>query len=264
MYRKLKFNRRHDRIVRELINSGGFVIGSTGRLIGRSIQGALDIPWIFFHNDGRKKFCAWWNGVFCGKFSIIPTNCRFNCWKTVFKPPTIKSVFECYDIMSATRLPGKIGVDRRDYTFGPYAGFVYADTLEEGREYYKITRNLLPDNVSVILKRGCTEMERLIPSDKWDVVSTAELEYERQLHDLFEFTEYDFPQSDWHKAKIKEAWIRHAIAIGDPTAQETAEKYSGDPNIWKKLVVTAVTYHDMPQETEKPKVVKLPKKRKKP
>jgi len=218
----------------------------------------LDLPWIFFHDDGRKKFCAYWNGVFCGQFGIIPTNCRFNCWKTVFKPPNVKSVFECYEIMKTAGLPGKIGIDRRDYSYGAWAGFVYADSLKEGREYYKITRGLLPENISVILKRGCTEMERLLQSDKWDAISEAELNYERRLHDLFEFEEYDFPQSDWHRNQIKESWIKHAIAIGDPTARETAEKFSGDPDIWKRLVVSAVTYHEEkePENAEKRKARK--------
>ena len=38
--------------------------------------------------------------------------------------------------------------------------------------------------------------------------------------------------------------LKRAIEIGDPTAREAAEKYSEDPDIWKKLVVTSVTYHD--------------------
>ena len=37
---------------------------------------------------------------------------------------------------------------------------------------------------------------------------------------------------------------QRAIEIGDPTAKVTAEKYSSDPEIWSKLVVHSVTYHE--------------------
>jgi len=121
---------------------------------------------------------------------------------------------------------------------------VYADTLDQGREYYKIVKDLIPEYWPIILKRGCTEMERIQPSNTWDTISPESLELEQRLNDIFDFSEIYFDQGEWLKLEIKERWIKHAIKIGDPTAKEVAEKYSKDPEIWKKLVVHSVTYHE--------------------
>ncbi len=153
--------------------------------------------------------------------------------------------------MVKLNLPSKIGMDVRDYTHGAWAGFVYTDSLDEGRAHYKIVRKEIPNKIPVILKRGCTEMERLEDSDKWDEVPEAHIEMERRLLDLFDFDERFYNQAAWHKHEIKENWIKHAIKIGDPTAKEVAEKYSNDPNIWKRLVVESVTYHEEEKEEEK-------------
>ena len=245
MYRKLDFNTKIRNATSKLVDGNGpFKINYGGKLKAKAVEGARPIPWIFLNHDARKKFCWFWNNVCTGHFKIIPTHCRFNCWKTVIKPNNVKELFECYDILKRLDLPSKIGMDLREYTYGAWAGFVYADSLNEGREYYKLVRGVIPKNVSVILKRGCTEMEQLQSSDKWDSVGQDDIDIENKLHDRFSFDERHYQQAAWHKQEIKENWIKHAIRIGDPTAQETAEKMSDNLDIWKKLVVISKTYHD--------------------
>jgi hypothetical protein len=141
-------------------------------------------------------------------------------------------------------LPSKIGMDVRPYTFGAWAGFIYGDTLEEGRKYYKMAKKEIPKDIPIILKRGCTEMERMKPSDTWDILDKRELELEEKLNNIFSFSEEHFFQAEWLKSEVKERWIRRAIEIGDSTAKVTAKKESGDPEIWDKLVVNSITYHD--------------------
>ena len=222
-----------------------YKIGTAGRLVPRSPQGSRAIPWIFINQDARKKFCTFWNHVCTIYFRLIPTNCRMNCWKTVVKPRNVLELFEVYETLVELDLPSKIGMDLRNYTYGAWAGFIYGDTLEEGKEYYKrVKKAMQPKKVPIILKRGCTEMERLRPSDQWNEITEKELNLERRLCDLFEFSELYFAQASWLKTEIQERWIKRAIEIGDPTAREAAEKYSKDPDIWDKLVVSAVTYHD--------------------
>ena len=160
------------------------------------------------------------------------------------KPFNLKSLFECYDIFTALNLPSKIGADLRSYTYGAWAGFVYGDTLDQGQENYRIVREAIPKKVPVILKRGCTEMEKLLDSDKWDEVSDRDMYFERKLNKLFAFSEEMYYQAKWLKQEIKENWILRAIEIGDPTAREMAEAHSDNPDIWKKLVVHSVTYHE--------------------
>jgi hypothetical protein len=243
MYEKLSFDSKlRERI--DLLCHGEFELGRSGRLQPRKVSGARNLPWIFINHDARKKFCWFWNGVCCKLFKIIPTHCRFGCWKIVIKPRNVAETFDCYNRMVAVNLPSKIGMDLRHYTHAAWGGYVYTDTIEEGREHYKIIRKAIPKAIPVTLKRGCTEMEKLQSSDLWDDVPESHLATERRLHDLFHFQERSFKQSAWHKQEIKERWVKHAIMIADPTAKETAEKYSGDPDIWKKLVVESVTYHE--------------------
>jgi hypothetical protein len=251
MYTKLPFdslNTKSQRTFSDTVTnllSTEYKIGPSGKLIGKDPQGGRNIPWVFIHHEMRKKFCSFWNNVCTMRFNLIPTPCRMSCWKTVIKPRNVLELFSVYETMIALNLPSKIGMDLRKYTYGPWAGFIYADTLQEGQKYTKmIVDAVKPKRVPIILKRGCTEMERLIPSDQWNKISEKDIELERRLCDLFDFSEPYFAQAAWLKTEIKEQWIKRAIEIGDPTAQEAAEKYSDDPDIWNKLVVHSVTYHD--------------------
>lgn len=243
MYRKLLFDDKLNEGLTKCL-AHNFIIGPGGKLIGRKPQGSRQSPWIFINYDVRKKFCSIWNGVYCQHFNLIPTNCRVNCWKTVVKPRTVKELFECYKLFKQMDLPSKIGMDIRTYTHGAWAGFVYGDTLAQGREYYAIVRSIIPEEIPIILKRGCTEMERLLPSNTWDSLGAKDLALEERLNDAFSFDEQYFYQAGWLKNEIKERWIKRAIEIGDPTAREVAEANSSDPNIWQRLTVSSVTYHD--------------------
>ena len=91
-------------------------------------------------------------------------------------------------------------------------------------------------------------MEKLVPSNLWDALSAPEIEFEERLNDIFSFDEVHFFQADWLISEIRERWIERAIQIGDPTARETAEKYSDDPDIWQKLVVNSITYHEVEED----------------
>jgi hypothetical protein len=245
MYDKLAFDSKLKRGTARITD---FKVGPSGKLEPKLLAGAQHLPWIFINNDARMKFCWFWNQICTQVFNIIPSNCRFNCWKIVIKPNNVKELFECYDILKQIDLPSKIGMDLRDYTHGAWAGFVYNDTLEEGRSHFKQVRAALPKKVPVILKRGCTEMEQIKPSNTWNEMAEKDLDTEKKLMDRFSFDERHFTQGKWQKEEIKENWIKHAIKIGDPTARETAEKYSDDPDIWNKLVVVSDTYHDTKEE----------------
>ena len=257
MYSRLRFDDENTKKIQQLVVGGLFHYNAAGKLVRRSMGGAWQTPWIFVA-QARKKWCGYWNHIYCNMFNVIPTACRFNCWKTVIKPRTVEELFKLYELLRALNVPSKCGADVRNYTYGPWGGYVYGDTLEEGRDYYARVRKgvdkIISPDVSVILKRGCTEMERLTPSDQWDIVPPEMLDLERRLHDLFEFEETNYFQSDHLKNEIKERWVRRAIEIGDPTARAVAEMFSGDRNIWQRLVVHSLTYHESdPREALKRK-----------
>jgi hypothetical protein len=266
MYDYLSFNKPFKQKVKQDL-SRGKRLNHEGKIEPVAPGAAVNSPWVFIAK-GRHKFCGIYNHVMCQAHQLIPTYCRFKCWKTVIKPRNLKELFGLYEVLTALQLPSKCGMDLRDYTFGAWAGFIYACSLPEGRRYHaKILQALkdrfgenevsdksadFPQQITAILKRGCTEMEALKPSDKWNEASEDELVLEGQIEDMYAHDDHDAHQSQWVKNDIMERWIYRAIEIGDPTAREMAERYSADPNVWDKLVVHSVTYHDQlaPGESE--------------
>ena len=240
MYEMLNFSESFDRKVRELLATN-FKINKGGKLEPSNPMGTIKSPWIFVNYDARRKYCSHWNQIFCGKFDVIPTFCRFNCWKTVVYPENVMDTFLVYKILRQLDLPSKVGMDLRDYTYAGWGAYIYGDSLSQGRYYWETVRGAMPDNIEVILKRGCTEMERKIPSYKWDDMTAEDIAREERLNDLFDFSEEHFFQSAWQKADIKERWIKRAIQIKDPTAKAAAMTYGSD-GAWERLVVKSVQY----------------------
>jgi hypothetical protein len=246
MYSILSFDSRLEALRRRLRAEKIFRINEHGKIVLADPGRAWDMPWIVIGNP-RRKFCYHWNHVYCGMMNLIPRFCRFNCWKVVAKPRNIKETLLLHGSMKTLDLPSKVGMDLRPYTFGAWAAFFYADSLDQAKTYYLIVRpeiaKIAPE-IPVIVKRGCTEMEAIRPSKTWDTWTDEEQRLEAALDDLFEFEELPFTESAWMRNDIMERWIKHAISIGDPTAREMAEAMSCDPDIWRRLVVTADTYHE--------------------
>jgi hypothetical protein len=246
MYSKQDLDSRFVGVRRALLKSGEFKLDKFGKIaVGGEYGINYDSPWVYIE-PARHKFCFLWNHVYRGKFRHIPTHCRYMCWKVVIKPRTLKELIGLYNALRHLELPSKCGIDERDYTYGPWAGYVYADSLPEGQKYArqirKVVSKTLSSDVPVTLKRGCTEMEDLKPSDTWDEMTDKEIKMERLLEDLFRLKEDEVRQSRWLVEDTKYRWLRHAIKIGDPTAKEVAEELSGDPDAWSKLVVQSVSY----------------------
>jgi len=242
MYSVLSFDRTINSVLRQIKAEKMFRVSPNGKLCLSSPGRAWELPWIIIGNP-RRKFCYHWNHVYCGMAGIIPRFCRFNCWKVVVKPRTLKETLSLYDTMRVLDLPSKIGADVRTYTFGPWAAFFYGDSLDQAKAYYAIIKPEIPNETPIIVKRGCTEMEGLQPSNTWDDLSEDDKRLEAALDDLFEMEEMPFSQSAWAKNQTMEMWVKQAIMIGDPTAREMAETLSMDSEIWERLVVCPVTYH---------------------
>lgn len=260
MYDYLSFDDQLLRKVKQDLSQGK-KLNHEGKIEPIAAGAAPNTPWIFI-SKGRHKFCGLYNHVMTQQHGLIPTYCRFQCWKTVIKPRNCKELFMLFDTLTRLQLPSKCGMDLRDYSYGAWAGFVYACSLPEGRRYHKRVLEALkktygedqvsdqgsdfPGKVVCILKRGCTEMEALRTSTLWDQFDEDELTKEKKIEDMYAHNDTDAYQSDWVKNSIKERWIKRAIEIGDPTAREMAEKYCLDPDVWSKLVVHSETYHDKP------------------
>ncbi len=84
-------------------------------------------------------------------------------------------------------------------------------------------------------------MERLIPSDQWHKTAEKDREIETELDKYFSFDNPDRQQSDNEIHLIQTSWIKHGIAIGDPSVKEVAAEFFDEP-MWDKLVIPSVNY----------------------
>ena len=139
-------------------------------------------------------------------------------------------------------VPSKCGIEMRDYTPKHYGGYFYTHSLEEGRERYEQVRKGVDEaidggkDLSVILKRGCTEYEMIKgPSVYWH--NTAEESKMLELIDAFvDLSRSNNRQSEMVKNSVRLKWALWAHSNGDFTYKEL--------NNGKALFPDYVKYHE--------------------
>lgn len=205
-----------------------YVRASDGRIDHGTDAQPISTPWIHV-KDSPERHCNLWNQVYFQRFGLLPSFCRFCCWKVVFKPKCVVDLFEMEKVLEKMNLPSKLGMDVRDYSPGPWAGFIYNNSLKEGRQTLQALHERMCEHfgedhdVDAFLKRGCTEMEYKLPSDQWDDVSEQAVELERMLDEMFVKHEASAQQSDWVKQTLRNRWVKYALNIGDPTWRQLVD-----------------------------------------
>jgi len=215
---------------------GAFFLRNDGK-ITQTTRLMHSTPWIHTRRAPNRN-CGLYHTYFEKLKGMIHSTCQ-SCWKVVVAPRTLIELHKLLELQKVLNIPSKCGIEKRDTVGRLYGGYFYNDSLEEGKECYKIVRsnvdlNLSPE-VSVILKRGCTEFELGTgPSDKWEVTEEQKaLEY--LLLDLVAVDINLSPQPEHLKDSIFRTWIHWAYSNGDPTYLE----YTGGP-----LFRPPVTYHE--------------------
>lgn len=242
MWEKLWFDNKKANIFRRLARAGWRIVD--GRLTPPPGTLNFDSPWIFVE-EALQPHCMLWNGIYFEHFGLIPKFCRLRCHKVVVRPRTVAELFRLYHLMKHLSYPSKCGVDRRDYTSARYGAFFYCSSLEEGQERYKQVREAinenLPDgeNIPVILKKGCTEMEDPRQGGKaspeWGEPGEEDKDLEDRLMMIFDYSQMSSHQPAWLQNHIMYSWLEHAYATGDPTWSEICDDIFG---------VYTVTYHN--------------------
>ncbi len=257
MWREIWFDKNIAGRIQGLLNSGGYKIDADKNRIVPNAVKRLDDPWIHFGASTNGLNCHLWTRIMFQIFNLIPSFCRFNCHKVVTKPRNFKEMFQYYGLINAIPfnyghicpIPGKCGIDRRDYTGVAYHGFCYADSLDRAQEYYDIVyksiHDCMPDAIvddihladTMIIKKACTEMEAQHPTTDsiWESMTPKEIDLEKRLSEIFCIESELTIQADWVKNNIVHTWLRFANMIGDSTATEMTGK---------DFTVHAVTYHN--------------------
>lgn len=259
MWRKLWFTEKIEQVIRRLIARGVVKIQpGTGLCVPTSDAMDYNTNWLFCGNTVASRDCFLWHEIMFNHFNLVPRFCRFNCYKVVIKPRNFLEAYQFYNLLAASAvinadicgIHGKCGIDSRYYTDNPFNGFVYCDGPKDAQEKYEIVRKLVDENIEdgenipVIVKRSCTEFEKLYgPTDNafWQNMSEEDEDLQKRLEDIFVGFWMPSVQPDWLKNKIILAWIKWANTHGDKTWVDVfGEDF---------LTMSAVTYHKNPEET---------------
>ena len=191
-------------------------------------QKVAGFPWIF-SGDGGQMICPLWQTLHWGTFQYLPAYCAFNCHKVMIIPNTVKELFEVHEFLEDYGFNSKAGLDMRPYTFGMLKAFIYCDNYKTAKHREKIAKSEL-NGCIIFTKKGCTEFENKLPSDKWKKVK-PDINLESALKNDVDHGPFidgvgikldrPFCQPEWAKDIIRLHWAQSAYASGDPHWKNT-------------------------------------------
>lgn len=236
--------------LRNLLASGAYRLrDSDGKIEITTPAMSWDTPWHHISHDAFMD-CQTWHRIMFDLFSatmpdggqFVPSACQ-QCWKVVVRPKTLIGLFALLELQKSLMRPSKCGIEVRSYVHGLYGGYFYNHSLEEGLMCHELVRGIvdrtdhLGSDTPVILKRACTEFEKLCgPSDKW-VVSEKQIYIETLVKRCVVKDDVIRDQPDHAIAYVHRKWIEWAYANGDPTYSFFT---NGEP-----LHKPYVTYHHL-------------------
>jgi hypothetical protein len=254
------FYNRPERISKTLSNlvaKGALVAGDKGKLKINIRPLAETSPWYHIRRSTNRQ-CGLWHDIYFEQFGFVHSGC-LKCWKTVIVPEMpisaqrVTDLFRLKGLLNELGMPSKCGTDVRMYTPHKYVGFIYGDSLEEGREYHNIISKQLSNHFPkghAILKLGCTEFEhRFGPTDKWNELIPQWKFLENYLDYLIE------PQSEQYNISLLEHtdadtfrfWIEYAYGTGDPSWKQALEAQGYDVAS-DDLFFKPKTYHEIEEK----------------
>ena len=222
-----------------LLASGWKMEPTTGK-ITPVLAIPMKSPW-WNHKPAKQKKCTLWHRVMFTHWGFVPQGCQ-ECWKIVVRPRTLRELFQLREVERLLDLASKCGIEVRSYTPAHYGGYFYTNSLDEGRQVYKIVRDAVSEAISpevgVILKRGCTEMELRpgVPSILWKV-TREQIELEEYIEERVAadpMLESGLP--DYLINRLKKRWVAWAFSNNDQTYLD----YTGG----QPLHTPPVVYHE--------------------
>ncbi len=199
------------------IEAGRWKILPDGR-IEYGVRQIMSNGWVN-NKLAKDRNCIRWNNIYFLIYGVLPEKC-FGCWKVVVEPRTVEELFMVCEEQKKMGFPGKCGIELREYVDRNYGAYWYAPLgkgLEVARKLHGEVEGMLKrvfgeDHPRIILKRGCTEMERgRGPSHLWKWKLG-----EKELHEMLENVIVDpdmVSVSKEYRLKVIETmqqWIEYA------------------------------------------------------
>jgi len=204
---------------------------SDGKIVPRELRHTYATPWLHHRCSYRHNCFIWKDIVFDNIVTrVLPQGKRFvpsscmNCYKVVVRPKNLKQLFQLATVQYGLDHASKCGLETRYTVFGMYGGYFYNRGLEEGLQCYKMVRDAvnahLGEDVKVLLKRSCTEMEHGVgPSDQWEITPEQE-HFEKLIKSKFAMDIPILDQQPHLKDHVQRRWIEEAYKLGDETVWE--------------------------------------------
>jgi hypothetical protein len=176
-------------------------------------------PWV--HTDVQNdKRCGLDHHIIFNQFGIIPQKCM-QCWKICCSIPDFDKLMKMKDMQknNVEFCSSKCGIELRDYTPKHYGAYFYAGSFDEGRDFYKVLREMVNDevgeDVGMILKRACTEFEMYKgPSPFW-VLTPEEEDIISMIEHYVEMDSTNLKQPHILKENIMLKWFLWANSNDD-------------------------------------------------
>lgn len=230
-------------LIKNLVDQGHYYIDPADNICKKKNRELLlSTGYIFTNLDHNFQWCRWCYEIIFDTFRILPSH-ACDCWKVTVRPRTFEELWQLLTMQKKLNLPSKCGIEPRNEVPANYGGYFYNLTLDEAKECYDMVRKRVDErislNIDVIIKRGCTEMERAFgPSDNWKLFDD-QMEFENNMKELFEEWVYNpetIPMTQEMEDAIIFVWKQFAHSRGDMTYVKH--------NKGKPIYPGYVTYHD--------------------
>ena len=190
---------------------------------------STDGPWIFGANNAGRN-CDWQSDKQL-VFKFVPNRCR-NCWKTVVYPNGVHDTIKLMNLQEqmAQADPSctcKTGMEVRAEVERNWGGYFYNNTKAGGlsrlKEVKALVEKFVGKGIKVILKRGCTEFERMYGDSKeWDKFAIYN-DLENAIEDISYIEDTQPHQPYIVKKHILATWLKYAASIADPQFLELSD-----------------------------------------
>ena len=140
-------------------------------------------------------------------FNVIPKFC-FGCYKILINPKNIIELFKLYIVFDNLKLEKnnlrKCIIELRSSIGGVYKGLIYCSGLNEAQKIFKdilpIIKTSIGDNLSISIKRGCTEFSVSYPKFK-------EIDQSMKYNDTWREKEKQIDEKNKNTVKVLEKTI---------------------------------------------------------
>ena len=198
-------------VIGSMIQGGARHERKNGKVIFKTMKNP-DPPWRYFGRDKRMN-CALWKNIFYKYFGLIHSMCH-QCYKIVIVPSSLNELLVVEKIMSKIcreYFHCKCGIERRQIVDRKYGAYFYCRGKREADKRINKIRSLVPPNINVFTKTGCTEFElEHGPFDKWEITQ-EQIDLEGEINSKVEVIPKNPPQTSKDINRVHTLWKEFAL-----------------------------------------------------